>query len=1017
MTDQQAIGGYYLDYNYVADNFVFDDTYGNTGAVNCSNSGSGVQDTRLRVSVGLIHYNSKSSLLKAECSSWQPEADSVAVTWNGTYTDLQNNKTVSLPSSLSEIYQLVASTNLLCVPIYGLETANVTYTTSQSSRTRQVHVQNPNSTSSRPLDGVTSQDLTVAIISSIEGSNSVMDILYPSPNQNVITVNDPSQGQGGYFPVNPDAFFTTMTQQYPAANGSAKSTWFDADYLESASSIFYNSVAVQFASQKLRQPVQGAVSSGTVIATEPRLVVTPGVFYAMEVLLALCVLAALALAWPTSRSVTPIDPASIGGTTAMLSGDGELLAQFHGTGFYSLPELRNHLLSPQGGLVASKLQAFESERAGSEKPVASQKTATWWRPFVFRPALREFILIIPLLAIVVLEILLHYSQQHNGIASVGPNRHELYASRLVPAVVFATIHILLVSLTFNVSLIAPFAALRKGPSAAGIGLFDAPLARFPLHNLWLSARKQQLALFCSVISTTAAFFLVTVSSGLFVVTDYQLSSNLTQLTWFNASATNNDSAIHTVSTKYNLTEPIHYAEENGKVITHLISNSIIELNLSYPAWTYDDLALPQLVIPDTETTNLDNVVSVTAEVPALRTNMTCEVFKNDQVSVTYTGSWDVLSGLNYTYQIANFTYPRPAICDPDSPQLLQMQLPARLNTSEPGSVAALPVSEFNTVSYSGSYCPYLVAVYGYATDKAFVNQTVIMCEVGYEQVQSTVTLDLPNYLPSKDFPPTVNASTAKFVNSSDGGTEGGIDIPVFLASMFYSSVFYNNSATTYNGYALMDPFTTAMIYGAGGIPQEKIFLHDPEEYLIPRFKNLTGIMGAQYISYFYRSANPTLPHVGATLPSTLQTGPGYRLKQNATSTRILDALLALSSLFAAITVFTFRYRDLARAQLGSVAATLALVADSEFVQDLRGSITNRSQNNIGGEWTTERDALQSRAADIVQMEQKLATEGYQFSLGWWKDARTSLSSSTALSEFFNPTVPRRRWGIDVGRAE
>ena len=56
-----VIGGNYLDYNYEGDDFVFYDSYGNTGAVTCSNNNSDVPDVRLRISVGLIHYNSKCS--------------------------------------------------------------------------------------------------------------------------------------------------------------------------------------------------------------------------------------------------------------------------------------------------------------------------------------------------------------------------------------------------------------------------------------------------------------------------------------------------------------------------------------------------------------------------------------------------------------------------------------------------------------------------------------------------------------------------------------------------------------------------------------------------------------------------------------------------------------------------------------------------------------------------------------------------------------------------------------------
>ncbi|KIW95590.1 uncharacterized protein Z519_04175 [Cladophialophora bantiana CBS 173.52] len=106
-----------------------------------------------------------------------------------------------------------------------------------------------------------------------------------------------------------------MTQRYPPVNGSINSTWFDPEFLQNASSEFLTSVAAQFASQYLRRDTNNTVL-GTAEVIEPRLVVLSAVFYPVDALLGLFTLAALALAWPASKSVTPVDPASIAGTTA-----------------------------------------------------------------------------------------------------------------------------------------------------------------------------------------------------------------------------------------------------------------------------------------------------------------------------------------------------------------------------------------------------------------------------------------------------------------------------------------------------------------------------------------------------------------------------------------------------------------------------------------------------------------------------------------------------------------------------
>ncbi len=218
--------------------------------------------------------------------------------------------------------------------------------------------------------------------------------------------------------------------------------------------------------------------------------------------------------------------------------------------------------------------------------------------------------------------------------------------------------------------------------------------------------------------------------------------------------------------------------------------------------------------------------------------------------------------------------------------------------------------------------------------------------------------------------------------------------------------FYNTTKTTFNGFQTIDSVTAAMIYGKDGVPVDTLFKSKPEEYLIPRLQNIVGVTAAQYISYFYRTTNSTLPLINSTIPATLQMGPGYRLKQNATSTRILDALLVACTLFAAITMFSFRCHDVAKAKLGSVAATLALVADSEFVQDLTSSVRDTVDGESEEAWSAQRSAA-------MRMEQKLSSQGYQFSLGWWSDSR-----APPLTAAENAVLrTRRRWENDVGKAE
>ncbi|KIW95591.1 uncharacterized protein Z519_04176 [Cladophialophora bantiana CBS 173.52] len=387
--------------------------------------------------------------------------------------------------------------------------------------------------------------------------------------------------------------------------------------------------------------------------------------------------------------------------------------------------------------------------------------------------------------------------------------------------------------------------------------------------------------------TTSAFFLVTVSSGLFVTGEFTQPSNLTQLSWFQPPFENDDSTIQRVAGGYNLTEPLHYSQDDGEVTAHLIGNGIIELNLSYPAWTSGELAFPLLTLADTSTAHAIRAASVSADVPAIRAAVHCDVLTEDEPTTASVQS-----------------------CPDANDFKLQAYLPGRLSTSEGGSVAPRPCSS------TGIYCSNIAGIYGYATDEAFVNYSVVSCRVSYEQVSTTATFELPSYVISKDAPPAVDETQTKPLNSSD--------VNNLLNSVGYFAAWGTNRTA---------------------LPEA------PDERLIPSLRHMIRVMAAQYMCYFYRTANSSMPLVGSTIPATLQMGPDFRLKQNGTSTPVLDVLLVVLWPFAMITIFAFRSRDIAKAQPGTLAAALALVADSEFVHTIQTRV--QSDPGAGG---TERDS-------------------------------------------------------------
>jgi hypothetical protein len=866
------------------------------------------------------------------------------------------------------------------------------------------------------MEGLDTATFSRAMLESFAAADAAFQNLYQDPNQAVITVNDPSESQGGNFPTEADAFFTTMTQQYAQVSGQSRSVWFDPQFLHNASSQFYTSAAAQFASQYLRQETKRE-TSGTVVNIEPRLIMTSPVFYAVEILLAIFTVIAIGLAGPASATTMPLDPASIGGTTAALHTDKPLVHLFHGAGCYSLAELK-HYLSGRPSFSTQGVPFRQHQNAiGIRGRTDRRAQETSWQPLLLRPILRETILAIPLILIAVLEITLHVSNKNDGLASIDDQRRDIAASRIIPALVFTLVKLLLSSVAFNVNLLAPLVMLRNGPTTAQVSHFDTPLSRFPLHNLFTWSLRRQIAPIASVIMTFAAFFLVTISSGLFIWTDFETTVDVIQVAWFQPQASSfrvyNDSKVASLASENNLTAPLLWDDSKGNGI-QLISNSIIELNFSSPPRTYGDIALPIVKVSDEHTARNINATALSVRLPAVRAGLQCHEIDNHQVTLEYEPDGSYFGGEVYSSQYAYLSSSESINgCNETVNNMLEVNLPPRLNTSQPGSISARQVSAL------GAYCNNIVGLWGYATDEKLINYTIVSCAASFQSIQVLTTLELPGYAIAREKPPIVHENDTRALQSNDE--------EIFVSYLLGATSLYNNSLTVssdFPEYSLIDSVTSALMYGRDGIPANEIFDSPPSTSLIPALKRYVGVAGAQYTSYFYRSTNSSsklAPAAGSTLPGTVLLGPNYRLVQNATSTRILDGLLAAAFVFALITIYTFRSRDVARAELGSLAATFALIADSEIVQELRNTSNVEFSRHSEKMHTEGAFISPGRAGVIVRAQQKLLRGGYQFSLGWWDSSNAALSLESdvgsAIRSDGEGLQKRRRWGIGVGRAE
>jgi Protein of unknown function (DUF3433) len=145
----------------------------------------------------------------------------------------------------------------------------------------------------------------------------------------------------------------------------------------------------------------------------------------------------------------------------------------------------------------------------------------------------------------------------------------------IPTLVFLSVATLFNMLQFEIQVLQPYHALRVGETSARKSILNNPLNKTTVVVLWDSIRNYQFATLATTISVLLCPLLTVVASSLYSVENGSFSReiNVQQLTWFNTSL----SEVATEDLKQGM-----------------VASLIVDGNLSYPSWTYEEVALPEL---------------------------------------------------------------------------------------------------------------------------------------------------------------------------------------------------------------------------------------------------------------------------------------------------------------------------------------------------------------------------------------------------------------------------------------
>lgn len=798
---------------------------------------------------------------------------------------------------------MLNSSNIVCIPSYSIRPGTVIVDMQGNILSVKV------TGIARTLDDVSGIDIANGVLASATQASSVGT----TSGSNLVL----------------DTFMTLMQEDTPFAHPEEL---LDASYINSTANRVFGKVSAQLARLYLLSPTSPAslpTVEGTVSEDQNRLVAREVPVRIMQGISGAMILLALVVIFGSPRGVVPRSIDSIAAVAAILARSPALEERLRGTGHMNLEQL-GVVLSPYRFQTRvahddTQVRTFAIQMSTAtqseikEVPVNDDtvlENVTWIRPFVLRRVAISCTILAAVAAIVTLEILLSRSQANDGLGGIKNEGTIRYSWLYVPVLVFVLLGTLFNIMDFEIEFTESYHALAKGYCTASASMFWYPLRHVSLHATWNGLKHSRFALTAASASAVLAPFLTIVVSGLFFTrpTVQDTSIELTAVNWFNTTT--------------------------GTSPSTNIPALVIEGNMSYPKWTYDELAIPQLRI-DADGNNAATggslqIGSVSVDTPTLRAAVDCTVVPKDRVLNTTIQAGALQSNISTPDGCGNAGFG-------DSPDLwLTNYITVPVNASGYFGTTL-------TLGFGGPKCPTVALYYGHVSESnELTDFTTIVCVQSVERLQANVTLDLPGLTIST--PPTVQPETA---------------VPF---STWYNSFPTLQTLNITSTADILDPTFSAMVYGRDGIPTDDLL---NTTTLITSYTHVYRQYMAQIFNEYLRAPFADLSHnatetIANPLAATHTNPQHLRLVQSSLSTQLLVGVLGALLLCAATIFVTVDMRHVLPKPMGSVAAVASLLAGSRIVDARTGLIPRGSEF-----WSDD------------QWEKSGVWQGEMFRMGWW----------------------------------
>ncbi|KAK7975754.1 hypothetical protein PG989_014217 [Apiospora arundinis] len=438
--------------------------------------------------------------------------------------------------------------------------------------------------------------------------------------------------------VDTDLYFALAIDSQLGPDTTAQpSDLLDAGFLKKVAEDYYRQFSAIVAKQSLMEPASIDIT-GTAVFLANRLVVRAWAAQWMAGLVIAClVLSTILLFTVPKQGFLPRNPSNIPDMASLLLHSHALQARIRDLGAVDEKSLAQGLdrHKYQAGVVQNPMTdqteftIVDQQQYADDAPPSGPMIVRAKRnlhPGILHPASRSALCLILIGLIIALELMLQKSNREQGLGDVGNDTYIHYTWTTLPALTFGLVAMAFSSMDFQIRSLAPYTMLKRTVNTNTFMQLDHLDMSIP-RTMYKEVQSSNVGAFATTTMLLVAS-LFTIFSG----------------SLFQALAVPSTGSIMLRANQSFDTTPF-----GGQTNAGSFSSLILESNLSYPAFTYQDLAFPQL-LPDVplESNGTYNfsTVAIDTVVPAVRSKLECRLYPMAKHRYNLTLDYKILSSTN-----------------------------------------------------------------------------------------------------------------------------------------------------------------------------------------------------------------------------------------------------------------------------------------------------------------------------------------------------------------------------------